>query len=71
MAVIPKLHTRYSGANESTSLIQTGYGKQEVDSGYTTERRLLDMSLQSTARANLKDDGAGYDTLDGNAYEAR
>ena len=29
MAVIPKLHTRYSGANENTSLIQKGYGKQE------------------------------------------
>ena len=70
MAVIPKLHTRYSGANENTDLIQRATEKQEVDNGYTTERRLLDMSLQSTARANLKDDGAGYDTLHGNAYEA-
>ena len=67
MAVIPKLHTRYSGANENTGLIQKGYGKTKIDNGYTAEIRLVDMNLQSTARANLKDDGAECDTLHGSA----
>ena len=66
MAVIPKLHTRYSGANENTSLIQKAYGKTRIDNGHTTGR-LVDMSLQSTAMANLDDDGAVDDTLHGNA----